>query len=294
MSPDLERMPFSLNPYQGCEHGCVYCYARNTHEYWGYNAGIDFERVILFKENAPDLLEEKFNHKNWKPKPIVLSGNTDCYQPLEHRLQITRKLLQVFLKYKHPVSIITKNALILRDLDLLSELTKDNLVQVSISLTGLDETLRHKLEPRTSTYTKRLNAIEALSKKGIPVNVMMAPIIPALNSYQIMDVAKATSNAGALSLNYTMVRLNGQIGIVFKDWLLKNFPDRANKVIHQIEAMHGGQLSDSRFGTRMRGEGKIANIIHQQFKVARQLYFSNRKMPALNVDAFHQQQLSLF
>jgi DNA repair photolyase len=294
ISPDLEMMPYSLNPYQGCEHGCVYCYARNTHEYWGYNAGIDFESVILYKENAPDLLEQKITHKNWKPQPIVLSGNTDCYQPLEHRLQITRKLLQVFLKYKHPVSIITKNALILRDIDILVELAKDNLVQVSISLTGLDEDLRQKLEPRTSTYAKRLKAIETLSKKGIPVNVMMAPIIPALNSHQIMDVAKATSNAGALSLNYTMVRLNGPIGIVFKDWLHKNFPDRANKVIHQIEAIHGGQLTDSRFGTRMRGEGKLAHMIHQQFKVAKQLYFANRKLPALNVDAFHKQQLTLF
>jgi DNA repair photolyase len=294
ISPDLERMPFSLNPYQGCEHGCVYCYARNTHEFWGYNAGIDFESVILFKENAPELLEAKLKHKNWTAQPIVLSGNTDCYQPLEHRLQITRKLLQVFLKYKHPVSIITKNALIHRDVDILTELAKENLVHVSISLTGLDENLRQRLEPRTSTYIKRLKVIEALSQKGIPVNVMMAPIIPALNSHQIMEVAKTTSNAGALALNYTMVRLNGQIGVVFKDWLHKNFPDRADKVIHQIEDTHGGKLNDSRWNTRMRGEGKWANIIHQQFKVAKQLYFLNRKMPEFNLEAYQKPQLTLF
>ena len=292
-SPDISMM-FSMNPYQGCEHGCIYCYARTTHEFWGYNAGLDFERVILLKENSPELLEKKILDKNWEVCPIMLSGNTDCYQPVEQKLGITRNILKVFQKYRHPVGIITKNALILRDLDILTDLAKDNLIKVSISLTGLNEELRQKLEPRTSSYAKRLKTIETLSNKGIPVNIMMAPIIPALNSAEIMKVAKATANAGALSLNYTMVRLNGQIALVFKDWIEKNFPDRAKKVISQIESLHGGHLSDSRFGTRMKGEGKIANIIKQQFDVARNLHFSNRKMPDYNLNAFRKQQLTLF
>ncbi len=292
-SPDIGMM-YSMNPYQGCEHGCIYCYARSTHEFWGYNAGLDFESVILVKESAPALLEKKLISKSWKVCPIMLSGNTDCYQPVEQKLGITRKMIKVFRKYNHPFGIITKNALILRDLDLLSDLAKDNLVKVCISLTGLDEKLRHKLEPRTSTYIKRLKAVEVLSSKGIPVNIMMAPIIPALNSHEIMDVAKKTANAGATSLNYTMVRLNGQIGLVFKDWLNKNFPDRAKKVISQIEDLHGGKISDSRFGTRIRGEGKIASIIKQQFEVARNLHFPKRKMPEYNLKSFRKQQLTLF
>ncbi|MEZ5002850.1 MAG: PA0069 family radical SAM protein [Chitinophagales bacterium] len=292
-SPDIGSA-YSMNPYQGCEHGCIYCYARTTHEYWGYNAGLDFERVILLKENSAALLEQRITNKNWEVSPIMLSGNTDCYQPIEQKLGITRNILKVFQKYLHPVGIITKNALILRDLDILTDLAKDNLVKVSISLTGLDENLRQQLEPRTSTYAKRLHAVEILSSKGIPVNIMMAPIIPALNSDDIMNVAKASANAGALSLNYTMVRLNGQIAVVFKDWIEKNFPDRASKVIHQIESMHGGKLSDSRFGTRMKGEGKIANILKQQFNVARKLHFANRKMPDYNLSVFRRQQLTLF
>lgn len=292
-SPDL-NMQYSMNPYQGCEHGCIYCYARNSHEFWGYNAGLDFERVILVKKSAPKILERHLMKKTWKAVPIALSGNTDCYQPVEQHYEISKQILQVFLKYKHPVSIITKNDLILRDLDILKALAEQNLVHVSISLTGMDEKMRQKLEPRTSTYRKRLRAIEQLSSNGIPVNVMLAPLIPSLNTNQIMNVAKSTSNAGALSLGYTIVRLNGQIGNIFKDWLQKTYPERANKILNQIKALHGGQLNDSRIGVRMRGEGNWSKIIQQQIKVARQLYFKNRMMPKLNTADFHRQQLELF
>src|ERR1700761_8940114 len=195
-SPDLGHM-HSINPYQGCEHGCIYCYARNTHEYFGFSAGLDFERKIIVKRNAAELLEVHFNKKNYEPVVILLSGNTDCYQPLERKLKITRSLLEVFLKYKHPVSIITKNNVILRDMDILTELAAMNLVHVNVTLNSLNEQLRQKLEPRTVTATGRLAVIEKLSAKGIPVRLMAAPIIPGLNSTEVPDVIKAAADRGA-------------------------------------------------------------------------------------------------
>ncbi len=194
-SPDV-GMSYSMNPYQGCEHGCIYCYARNTHEFWGYSAGLDFERKILIKENAPYLLEEMLKTKNWKAETIVLSGNTDCYQPAEKKFEITRACLEVFLKYKHPVGIITKNTLILRDLDLLRELTKDRLIGVNISVTSLSEKTRRLLEPRTATIAKRLETIKILSENNIPVNAMLAPIIPGINSHELLQLARAVSEKG--------------------------------------------------------------------------------------------------
>lgn len=292
-SPDIP-FQYSLNPYQGCEHGCVYCYARNSHEFWGYNAGLDFERFILVKKNAAELLEQKLLRKNWTAEPISLSGNTDCYQPVEQKLKITRSLLEVFLRYRHPVGIITKNAMILRDLDLLEALAKDQLVRVAISITGVDEGLRSKMEPRTTTFARRLDTVRKLSERGIPVIVMMAPVIPALNSDDIIEVAKRSANAGALDVRYIPVRLNGRLAEVFEDWLLTHYPDRADKVLNQIRSMHGGKLNDSRFGTRMRGEGKLATIISQQMKIARKLYFSGRKIPDYNKNLFHKGQLNLF
>ena len=219
-SPDV-GMAYSMNPYQGCEHGCVYCYARNSHEYWGYSAGLDFERKILVKKDAPKLLEQLLKKKTWVACPIILSGNTDCYQPAEQHYRITRQCLNVFLKYKHPVGIITKNARILEDLDILIELAKDNLIGVNISITSLDETTRRILEPRTATSTKRLEAIETLSKHQIPVNVMIAPIIPSINSHEILHIAKQAANAGAVSIAHTIVRLDGAIGQIFTDWIKK-------------------------------------------------------------------------
>jgi DNA repair photolyase len=284
-SPDLHFM-HSINPYQGCEHGCIYCYARNTHEYYGFSAGLDFERKIIVKRNAAELLEAHFNKKNYEPVSILLSGNTDCYQPLERKLKITRALLQVFLKYRHPVSIITKNNVILRDLDILTELGKLGLVHVNVSLTSLDEQLRQKLEPRTITATGRLGVIQKLSESGIPVRVMAAPIIPGLNSNEIPDIIKAAADRGALAAGFTIVRLNGSIGEIFIDWVQKAYPDRAEKVLNMIKACHGGTLNDSRFGTRMSGEGNIAQSIHQLFRMSCKRFLAGREMPAHNMSLF--------
>ncbi|MGB8706215.1 MAG: PA0069 family radical SAM protein [Gillisia sp.] len=295
-SPDV-GLQFSLNPYQGCEHGCVYCYARNSHEYWGYSAGLDFEKKILVKKNAVELLEKKLQSKSWKAAPIVLSGNTDCYQPAEKKLEITRELLRTFLKYKHPVGIITKNALVQRDMDILKELAKDHLVQVNLSITSLDENTRRMLEPRTASVKKRLETLEKLSSEGIPVRVMMAPIIPGINSHEILPLVKTISENGAQSVGYTMVRLNGAIAGIFEDWIKKTMPDRAEKVLHQISECHNGNLNDSEFGRRMKGDGNIAEQVAQQFGIARNKYLKGRSIPALNCD-LHQQyksgQMSLF
>ncbi|NDV14518.1 PA0069 family radical SAM protein [Muricauda sp. TY007] len=282
-SPDV-GMGYSMNPYQGCEHGCIYCYARNTHEYWGYSAGLDFERRILVKESAPKLLETKIKHKKWKAQTIVLSGNTDCYQPAEQKFGITRKCLEVFLKYRHPVGIITKNALVLRDLDILKELNKHQLVGVNISVTSLSEKTRRKLEPRTASIQKRLKTIQVLSENNIPVNAMLAPMIPGINSHELLPLAKAVAEHGALSFGLTVVRLNGAIGQIFSDWIKKAMPDRAEKVLHQIQDCHGGTLNDSRFGTRTKGEGKIAEQIHEMAHLARKRYFKDKTFPRLNME----------
>lgn len=286
-SPDI-GMTFSMNPYQGCEHGCIYCYARNTHEFWGYSAGLDFERKILIKKDAPKLLEAKLKSKRWQAKTIVLSGNTDCYQPAEKKFEITRACLEVFLKYKHPVGIITKNALVLRDLPILKELTKDQLVGVNISVTSLSEKTRRILEPRTTTIKKRLETIRVLSENNIPVNAMLAPIIPGINSHEILKLAKAVSENGALSCAFTVVRLNGAIGQIFTDWIKKTLPDRADKVLHQIESCHGGTLNDSRFGIRTRGEGKIATQIYDLVRLAKHTYFKDKTFPKLNTELHEQ------
>lgn len=295
-SPDV-GMGYSMNVYQGCEHGCIYCFARNSHEYWGYSAGLDFERKIMVKKNAPELLEEKLQSKNWKAHTIVMSGNTDCYQPAERKFQITRKCLELFHKYRHPVAIITKNALITRDLDILSELAKDNLIAINISITSLSEKTRLLLEPRTATIQKRLETVKLLSEKGIPVNVMLAPIIPGINSHEILPLAKAAADYGALSIAYTVVRLNGAIGEIFTDWIRKAMPDCADKVLHQIAECHGGTLNDSRWGNRMKGEGELAQMIRSQILLARRKFFSGKEFPPLNTTLYDQYkggQLQLF
>ncbi|MCS5489857.1 PA0069 family radical SAM protein [Algoriphagus limi] len=285
-SPDL-GLSFSLNPYQGCEHGCIYCYARNSHEYYGYTAGLDFETKLMAKPNAPQLLERKLLSKSWKVTPISLSGNTDCYQPLEKEMGITRELLKVFVRYRHPVGLITKNSLILRDLDLLEDLASDGLVQVYISITTLDEGLRRKMEPRTASAKKRLATLEALAIANIPVAVMNAPIIPGLNHHEIPKILKSASDAGALGAGYTVVRLNGQLEQIFSDWLQKNYPDRFQKVMNQIAELHGGTVYDSQFGRRMKGEGPIAESIRQLFNQARKRYFATKSLPEFNLKAFH-------
>ncbi|GAA4929539.1 PA0069 family radical SAM protein [Mucilaginibacter defluvii] len=295
-SPDLSHM-HSINPYQGCEHGCIYCYARNSHEYYGFSAGLDFERKIIVKRNAPELLEQYFNKKNYEPVCIVLSGNTDCYQPIERRLGITRRLLEVFLKYRNPVSFITKNNLILRDMDILAEMAKHNLVHVNVSITSLKEDLRQKLEPRTVTATGRLAVIQKLSQINVPVRVMAAPIIPGLNSNEIPNIIKAAADRGAVSAGFTVVRLNGSIAEIFTDWIQKAFPDRAEKVLNMIRSCHEGQLNDSNFGRRMSGDGKIAESIHQMFRMACNRFMAGREMPPFDYSLFtpkNGKQTSLF
>jgi DNA repair photolyase len=284
-SPDLSHM-HSINPYQGCEHGCIYCYARNSHEYYGFSAGLDFERKIIVKRNAPELLEQYFNKKNYQPVCIVLSGNTDCYQPIERRLKITRGLLEVFLKYRNPVSFITKNNLILRDMDILAEMANLNLVHVNISITSLREDIRQKLEPRTVTASGRLAVIEKLSKINVPVRVMAAPIIPGLNSNEVPDIIKAAADRGAVSAGFTIVRLNGAIAEIFTDWVHKAFPDRADKILNMIKSVHGGRLNDSDFGRRMSGDGKIAESIHQMFRMACNRFMQGREMPPFDYSHF--------
>ncbi len=290
-------LEWSLNPYQGCEHGCIYCYARNTHPYWGYSAGLDFEQKILIKRNAATLLEQQLKKKSWKAVPVMFAGNTDVYQPAERKFGLTRQCLEVFWKYRHPVSIITKNSLILRDLDLLTSLAAERLVHVAISITTLEEELRQFLEPRTASVKQRLHTVETLTKAGIPVFVMMAPIIPGLNDHEIFALVKAAADAGALGVGHNIVRLNGDVGVIFEDWLRKAMPDRADKVLHKIRDTHGGNLHDHRPGTRMRGEGKIAEMIHAQMRLAKRKYLEGRQMPAYNLDLHEQHksaQLRLF
>lgn len=294
-SPDLPD--WSMNPYQGCEHGCVYCYARNSHEYWGYSAGADFESTILVKKNAPDLLAKKLADPKWKAAMIMLAGNTDIYQPAERKYGLTRAILEMFYKYRHPVGLITKNALILRDIDILEKLAAENLVVVNMSLTTMDESLKRLLEPRTSSAARVLNAVKELSSRGIPVRIMNAPVIPSLNDFEITSIAKAAAEAGAIGMSYIMVRLNGQVASIFEDWIRKTFPDRAERVLNQIRSSHGGTLNESRFGIRMRGEGNWAEIIQKQHQIALRKYFPGKTTADLNYD-LHRQfkggQLSLF
>lgn len=295
-SPDVPA-DWSMNPYQGCEHGCVYCYARITHEYWGYSAGTDFEQKIMVKKNAAQLLNKRLGSNRWEPSPIMLSGNTDCYQPAEKKFKITRKLLEVCLKHKHPVGIITKNALVLRDLDLLTELAKHKLVHVHVSITSLNEEIRRSMEPRTSSSAMRLKAVHELSKQGIPVNVMMAPIIPGLTSDEVFDLAKASKEHGADCMSYTMLRLNGAVSLLFQDWIRKAFPLKASRVLNLIASAQGGQLSNHTLGERMKGKGVMAESIAQQMKLARKRYGLQKQMPAFNLSLYkadRHAQLNLF
>jgi DNA repair photolyase len=295
-SPDIP-LDWSINPYQGCEHGCIYCYARNSHQYWGYSAGLDFERKIIVKENAAQLLAEAFTKKSWRPSPVMFSGNTDCYQPVERKLKITRECLKVFVRFHHPVGLITKNSLILRDLDLLEMLAKENLVHVAVTITTLDESLRRVMEPRTASAQKRLDVIEQLNARGIPTGAMLGPVIPGLNNHEIPALVEAVAKRGARSVGYTFVRLNGAIGQVFENWIRLHFPDRTDKVLNQIAEAHGGKLNNSVFGERMRGKGEIAEGVVRLFKIAKSRYMQNREMPPYNLEAFrrpNEGQLSLF
>ena len=280
-SPDL-RMMYSMNPYAGCEHGCIYCYARNVHEYWGYSAGLDFERKIIVKTNAAQVLRKTFMHPKWDPLPIMLSGNTDCYQPAEQKYRLTRGLLEVCNEFNHPVGILTKNSWIIKDKDILQEMAKKKLVSAMVSVTTFNENLRRAMEPRTATATQRLRVIEELSNAGIHTGVMLGPMIPGLNEHEMQRIMKEASDAGAKFTAYTFIRLNGSIKLLFHDWLYKNFPDRADKVWHLIEASHNGKVNDTRWGLRMRGEGSIADIVNQQYVKYGKLYHMNEDRWQLN------------
>ena len=244
----------------------------------------------MIKRNAPELLEKRLRSKNWKASTIMLSGNTDCYQPIEKKLQITRQLLEVLWKYRHPVGIITKNSLILRDKDLLEKMAEKKLVRVALSINAIDEKLRQMLEPRTATYRKRLETVRVLSDAGIPVHVMIAPIIPGLTDHQIFETAEAAADAGAKAVNHIVVRLNGDVRDIFFDWITKAYPDRSQKVIRMIESLHGGKTNDSRFGTRMSGEGAYSEIIRKQVALARRKFFEGRSMPEYDLTLYEKQK----
>ncbi|WP_209328749.1 PA0069 family radical SAM protein [Lunatimonas salinarum] len=293
-SPDLS-VNYSVNPYQGCEHGCIYCYARNSHQYWGYDSGLGFETTILVKKDIVKALSSSFQSKSYQPQVILLSGNTDCYQPAERKYRLTRGLLETCLSYMHPVSIITKNVLIKRDMDLLIELAKKRLVHVYFSINHLDSSLRSILEPRTATAAKKLELIADFSEKGIPCGVMVAPLIPGINLQDMATIIKYSADAGAVKAGYTVVRLNGQLGDLFKEWLDRHFPDRSSKVLNQIQSLHGGTLSDTDWGRRIKGEGAIAELIRQMFQKAAARYLSGRNMPEYDFSLFKGNgQLTLF
>ena len=267
-SPDI---PFraGINPYRGCEHGCGYCYARPFHEYLGFSAGLDFESKIMVKENAPELLRRELTSRKWKPQMLAMSGVTDCYQPAERRFQLTRRCLAVLAEFRNPVCIITKNFLVTRDLDLLRELAAHQAVMVHLSINSLDSELARKLEPRASSPRQRLEAVERLAKAGVPVGVLVAPVIPGLNDHEIPSVLRAARGAGAGWACTEILRLPLTVAPIFQQWVERYMPERKEKILGRIRSMRGGKLNDSRFGARMRGEGIFAEQIHQMFEVAR-------------------------
>jgi DNA repair photolyase len=265
-SPDVP-FRYSLNPYRGCLHGCSYCYARPTHEYFGLNAGLDFETVIFVKENAPDLFRDWLGRPGWMPEPVTLSGVTDCYQPIERDYRLTRGCLEAALEASQPIGIITKNTLVVRDLDLLEPLSAARLVHVTLSVTTLDDELARSMEPRAGTPMARLRAVRELADAGVPVRVLVAPIIPGLNDAQIPAILQAAKEAGAMSAAWQILRLPGAVEAVFLAWLARARPSWRERVEGRIRWTRGGKLSDPRFGKRMRGEGALAQQIGQMFRL---------------------------
>ena len=285
-SPDI-GFDASVNPYRGCSHGCSYCFARPTHEYLGLSAGLDFESRILVKEDAPELLHKQLSSPRWQPKTLSMSGVTDPYQPVEKRLRITRGCLEVLAGFRNPVVIVTKNHLVTRDVDLLSELARHGAAAVAISLTTLDDDLRRVMEPRTSRPVRRLAAIERLAAAGISVGVMVAPVIPGINDHELPNLLSAAAGAGASFAAYTPVRLPGAVAPIFEDWLGRHFPERKQKVLNRVRSMRGGRLNDPRFGPRMRGEGVFADHIARLFDIScRRAGIGRGRFPELSAAAF--------
>ena len=294
-SPDV-GFTYSLNAYRGCEHGCAYCYARPTHEYLGFSPGLDFESKIMVKEKAPQLLEEKLMSHSWKPEVIAMSGVTDCYQPIERKLKLTRGCLEVLVKFRNPVLIITKNQLVTRDIDLLAELAHYQAAKVYVSVTSLDDKLAASLEPRTSRPQARLQAIYDLSRVGIPVGVNVAPVIPGLTDHEMPAILKAAAEAGAVSAGFTPVRLPLAVLPIFTEWLEVHRPERKEKVLEMIREIRGGKLNDSDFGSRMRGEGPVAENMRQMFKLYSRKFGLNERNYSLTAEHFRRptDQLSFF
>lgn len=295
-SPDL---PFdrSINPYRGCEHGCIYCYARPSHAYWDLSPGLDFETKLIAKTNAAEVLEEELSRKGYVCAPINLGANTDPYQPIERQQRLTRQILEVLLRFRHPVTIVTKGSLILRDLDLLAELARQNLIAVMISLTTLDDELKRILEPRAAAPSARLRAIRVLREQGIPVGVLCSPMIPMINDRELEALLEAAHDAGAQSASYMMLRLPREVGPLFEEWLAAHYPQRASHVMSLIRQLRGGEIYDSRFGHRFRGEGPFADLLAKRFEVAmRRLGLGRRGSFNLDCTAFAppRSQMSLF
>lgn len=284
-SPDIP-FRYSLNPYRGCAHACSYCYARPTHEYLGFNAGLDFETRIVVKHDAPKLLRNFLARDSWKPEPITFSGVTDCYQPAEREFRLTRQCLEVARECHQPVSIVTKNALVLRDLDILKEMATGRLIHVFISITTLDTQLAQAMEPRTSIPSARLRAVEMLAEANVPVGVMIAPTIPGLNDSEIPKIMEAAGSAGATTANYILLRLPLTVEPVFIEWLQRTQPLKAEKILTRIRETRGGKLSQSEWGARMVGSGEIAEQIKKMFRVFRQKYGLDRKLPPYNCSLF--------
>ncbi len=298
-SPDI---PFdrSINPYRGCEHGCSYCFARPSHAFMGLSPGQDFEDKLFAKSGAADRLRETLARRSYSPRPIAMGTNTDPYQPTEKRLEITRSLLAVMLECRHPVTIVTKSALILRDRDLLKEMAAQNLVKVALSLTTLDRKLARAMEPRASTPQRRLDAIRLLRDCGVPVGVMAAPVIPALTDHELETLLQAAAHAGAVEAGYILLRLPLEVAPIFEDWLYTHVPDRASRVLRRIAGLRGGRLNDPRFKSRMRGEGAEADLLKARFRRAADRAGLNKTTTRLDCSRFERplgadsRQYSLF
>ena len=287
-SPDI---PFdrSINPYRGCEHGCPYCYARPSHSYWGMSPGLDFETKLTARVNAAELLVEELAKPSYLSKPIspiALGGNTDPYQPIERDYKLTRQILEVLLDAKHPLTIVTKSALVLRDLDLLAELAKHRLVLVALSITTLDKVLARQMEPRASAPHLRLKALDELHKAGVPTMTMMAPMIPSLNDHEMEGIMEAVLERGCTQASYVLLRLPYEIKELFREWLTREVPDRASRVISLVQSMRGGKDYKAEFGTRMRGEGVFADLLSHRFQLAVKRLGFNKSSVALSTDLF--------
>lgn len=294
-SPDV-GFDASINPYRGCEHGCIYCYARPTHEYLGFSAGLDFETKIMVKEDAPELLRKQLSSPKWKPQVLAMSGVTDCYQPVEKKRQLTRRCLEVSLEFRNPVMIVTKNYLVTRDMDVLAELARYQCAAVTVSLTTLDAKLSALMEPRTSRPARRLAAISALSEAGIPVGYLQAPMIPGLTDSEAPAIAQAAAGAGASFAGYTPLRLPYAVKSLFEAWLEQHYPDKKKKVLNRIRAIRGGKLNDPNFKSRMTGEGIFAEQMAELFRLACKKAGIHERWPELSTQHFHRppDQLALF